>query len=184
MFLVLPCSCLCPIYWIQVLSREWRCSWSSADRRCSSYIWVITIVIAYQSMAYIRGLTVSPKWYQHVTFDLIICKSLISYKIFLPCCTFSNAVWRYNFICRLNIKMSSYQYRDPMLKIRQSPDRLIFNMGIPIPEKTIFILRRGPGYHILLWVLPLPLCSISVSIRQASYSVELLTHKPCVLRKL
>ena len=36
---------------------------------------------------------------------------------------------------RLNIKISSYQYRDPMLKIRRSCDRLIFNMGIPIPGK-------------------------------------------------
>ena len=25
------CSCLCAIYWSQVLSWEWRCSWSSAD---------------------------------------------------------------------------------------------------------------------------------------------------------
>ena len=41
MFLVLACSCLCAIYWNQVLSGEWRCSWSSADRRCSNYIWVI-----------------------------------------------------------------------------------------------------------------------------------------------
>ena len=31
-----------------------------------------------------------------------------------------------------------------MLKIRRSHDRLIFNMGIPIPGKTVFILRRGP----------------------------------------
>ena len=29
------------------LSREWRCSWSSADRRCSNYIWVINNSIAY-----------------------------------------------------------------------------------------------------------------------------------------
>ena len=32
-----------------------------------------------------------------------------------------------------------------MLKIRRSRDRLIFNMGIPIPRKTVFILRQGPG---------------------------------------
>ena len=31
MLLVSSCSCLCPIHWSQVLSREWRCSWSSAD---------------------------------------------------------------------------------------------------------------------------------------------------------
>ena len=40
-FLVLSCSFLYPIHWSQVLSREWRCSWSSADRRFSDYIRVI-----------------------------------------------------------------------------------------------------------------------------------------------
>ena len=30
-----------------------------------------------------------------------------------------------------------------MFKIRRSRDRLIFNMGITIPGKTVFILRRG-----------------------------------------
>ena len=58
MFLVSSCSCLCPIQWGQVLSREWRCSWSSADRRCSNYIWVIDNVIACQGASYIRDLTV------------------------------------------------------------------------------------------------------------------------------
>ena len=41
-----------------MLSREWRCSWSSADRRCSNYIWVIDNFIAYQGAAYIRDFTV------------------------------------------------------------------------------------------------------------------------------
>ena len=44
--------------WSQVLSREWRCSWSSADRRCSNYIWVINNFTAYQGASYFRGLTV------------------------------------------------------------------------------------------------------------------------------
>ena len=53
-----------------------------------------------------------------------------------------------------NVRTPSYQYRDPMLKIRpsripmlkirQSCDRLIFNMGIPIPGKTVFILNPAP----------------------------------------
>ena len=47
MSLISSCSCLCAIYWNQVLSREWRCSWSSADRRCSKYIWVVNNVILY-----------------------------------------------------------------------------------------------------------------------------------------
>ena len=35
------------IHWSQVLSREWRCSWSNADRRCSNYIWLINNCITY-----------------------------------------------------------------------------------------------------------------------------------------
>ena len=59
MILVSSCSCLCPIYWSQVWSWEWRCSWSSADRRCSIYIWVINSLISYNGVAYIRDLTVT-----------------------------------------------------------------------------------------------------------------------------
>ena len=58
MLLVSSCSCLCPIQWSQLLSREWRCSLSSADRRCSNYIWVIDHLIAYWGVSYIRDLTV------------------------------------------------------------------------------------------------------------------------------
>ena len=37
----------------------------------------------------------------------------------------------------------------PMSKIRRSRDSHIFNMGIiPIPEKTVFIFRRGSGIYI------------------------------------
>ena len=46
MFLASSCCCICPRHRCQVLSREWRCSWSSADRRCSNYIWVIDKFIA------------------------------------------------------------------------------------------------------------------------------------------
>ena len=45
MLLVSSCSCPNSIRWSQVLSWEWRCSWSSADRRCSNYIWVINNLI-------------------------------------------------------------------------------------------------------------------------------------------
>ena len=41
MFLPSSWSCLSPIHWSQILSGEWRCSWSSTDRRYSSYIWLI-----------------------------------------------------------------------------------------------------------------------------------------------
>ena len=59
MFLISSCSCLCPVQWSQVLSREWRCSWSSADRRCSNYIWLIDNFITYSGATYIRDLVVN-----------------------------------------------------------------------------------------------------------------------------
>ena len=59
MFLVSSYGCLCPIYWSHVLTGEWRCSWCSADRWCSNYIWVINNLIDNQSAPYIRDLTVS-----------------------------------------------------------------------------------------------------------------------------
>ena len=65
MFLVSSCSCLCPIKHSQVSSREWRCSWSSADKRCSNYIWVIDNFIAYWGTTYIRELTVK------LTFEML-----------------------------------------------------------------------------------------------------------------
>ena len=80
---VSPCYCLCPIHWSHwrcspcqtrrtvVMSVErsatkgqspgyWRCtwSWSSADRQCSSYIWMINYFIAYKDATYVRGLMV------------------------------------------------------------------------------------------------------------------------------
>ena len=58
MLLVSSCICLCLINWCRVLSREWRCRWSSADRRCSNYTWVINNFVAYYGAIYIRGLTV------------------------------------------------------------------------------------------------------------------------------
>ena len=58
MFLVSLRSCLRSIHWSQVLIWEWRCSWSSADRRCSNYIWVINNFMAYKGATYIGGFTV------------------------------------------------------------------------------------------------------------------------------
>ena len=36
-----------------------RCSWSSTDRRCSNYIWLIKNLIAHKGTSYIRDLTVT-----------------------------------------------------------------------------------------------------------------------------
>ena len=44
---------------------------------------------------------------------------------------------------RLNINVPSYQYRIPMLKIRRSRDRIIFNMGIPFLERPSLYWNRA-----------------------------------------
>ena len=49
--LVSSCSCLCPLHWSQLLSREWRCSWSSTDRWCSNYMYIRVII---NFVAYLR----------------------------------------------------------------------------------------------------------------------------------
>ena len=61
---VSSCSWLWPIYWIQALSREWRCSWSSADRRCSNYIWVINNLLPTNVHLYhqLDGNLLGPYW--------------------------------------------------------------------------------------------------------------------------
>ena len=57
-----------------MLSWEWRCSWGSADRRCSNYIWVINNFIAYQGASYIRDITVSTvgSYYDAVQYGMIL----------------------------------------------------------------------------------------------------------------
>ena len=57
MFLVSSCNLPNP-FWSQVLSQEWRFSWSSANRRCSNCIWLINNFVAYEGAAYIRVLKV------------------------------------------------------------------------------------------------------------------------------
>ena len=68
MCLVLSCICLCPIHWSQMLSREWRCRWSSAERRSSNYIWVISKFIAHWGASYITGLTVCDVYFWCVVY--------------------------------------------------------------------------------------------------------------------
>ena len=69
-FIVSSFSCLCPIHWSQVFSREWRYGWSSTHRHCSNYIWVINNFIAYKGATHSRGLghiwISNPRNYWHV----------------------------------------------------------------------------------------------------------------------
>ena len=53
-YVLVNSSCLCPIHWSRALRREWRCSWSSANRRCSSYNRVFSNFIANSGATYIE----------------------------------------------------------------------------------------------------------------------------------
>ena len=77
MFLISSCNCLCPIHWSHVLSQEWRCSWSSADRQCSNYICVINNFIT-SDVSYIRGLMVVKIIKAKATLKKIILKYAIT----------------------------------------------------------------------------------------------------------
>ena len=128
MYLVSSCSCLCPIHWSQVLSREWRCSWCSADRRWSNYIWVITNFIAYWGAPYIRGLTVhivKMSYFQQYVLSLTDITHECMHIILLPPITFSqwnkpwsNILWsvgqndhtNISINCRVDCRLASSQW--------------------------------------------------------------------------
>ena len=89
---VSSCSCLCPIHWNQGLNREWRCSWSSADRRCSNYIWVINNYIPYKGASYIRDLTVCVKELEyHRSRKWLVASSAPSHRL-NQCCLTSQSI--------------------------------------------------------------------------------------------
>ena len=46
----------------QGVKSRMRHTWSSADRRCSNFIWVIKKFIAHKGATYIRGLAVYAQW--------------------------------------------------------------------------------------------------------------------------
>ena len=79
LILISSCSCLWPIQQNQVLSWEWRCSWSSADRQCTNYIWVINNFIAHYGASYIKGLMVN------VSTDSLLSKKFGKYVRLMVC---------------------------------------------------------------------------------------------------
>ena len=154
-FIVSFCSWLCPIHWSQVLSREWRCSWSSTSRRCSNHIWVINNFNAYWGVSYIRGFTVmrnSPHWkkkkknnqkkiYAELTFNL--------YRQCYTCCS-SNNIWIQG-INRQHISLVRWKYFAPYTPwfnvcIRYAVDSLWMVVGgiielILLPKQVIWWLH-------------------------------------------
>ena len=108
-------SCLRSIHWSQLVSWEWRCSWSSANRRCSNYIWVINNFIAYWGATYIRGFTVM------LVINWTIGKIFGRIKIqqfSLKENAFENVIWKWWPFC-LRLNLSSYHINAAEIKLVQ-----------------------------------------------------------------
>ena len=90
-----------------MLSREWRCSWRSADRRCSNYIWVINNLIAYLSESYIRDLMV---YFANTIVDdapaPCVTRSSTAMLFTIYTCTWVLFFRRksFNYLCELNVE--------------------------------------------------------------------------------
>ena len=138
MFLLSSCSCLCPVHWNHVLSHEWRCSWSSADRRCSNCIGMIYKFIAYKGVPYIGGLTVSLTGrhnrhhvnclVQDCSISNALAMEILQYCSKPPICSSGNSqesfLYPFTPVGQFNINMLSYHYMDFYYKMRQSGDHL------------------------------------------------------------
>ena len=107
MFLFPSCSCLCPIYWSKVLSREWRCNWCSAVTPT-----VIGMELLHTTTVFNNGSS-SNSLYGYPEFDIDddtasqlslawqsdCCTCLDKEDLNMPWRTASNDIW-YGVMCR------------------------------------------------------------------------------------
>ena len=100
MFLVSSCNCLHSVHRSQVLSWEWRRSWSIADRRCSTTSELSTILLPTKVRLILEVL-----WHSFFNF----CQSI---KINLIC-AFSYAIWQLYTFCLLTILQPDRSLRCP-----------------------------------------------------------------------
>ena len=70
MILLLSCSGLSPIHWSQVLSWEWRCSWSSADSQFS------VDCIHSQDQQHPMRVIILKRWTEQWQFHAAVCPAL------------------------------------------------------------------------------------------------------------
>ena len=131
-------SCLAAVFaqnhWSQALCREWSCSWSSADRRCSNYIWVINNFIAYEGAACIRALMVFAIPLPGVVYVYLTCINCIDKQ--------SRASW-----VRTPLSSSCNALRSKQRWCYFAYD--IYNC-ISLKEKLHFILRFTKIYFIIV----------------------------------
>ena len=134
MFLVSSHICLQSIHWSQVLSWERRCSWSSADRRCSNYIWIIIIFIAHKGATYIRCFTVD---------ELTACQQLKS----LP--SLSHRSLHLTLVTKRSWSLSWMTYSHPPCSMSMGHPILRYSYFKIWPWKSLvkaMLWSKGQGY--------------------------------------
>ena len=128
------CSCFCPIHWSQVLSREWRCSWSSVGRWCSNYIWEINNFIPYRGAPDIRGLAVVviTELSKLVSFKYVDIRPVTTYKSLV----FQEVCW-----------MEFYHY-----SVSNTKNKPYIYNEIIYTWNEIFILNRTHGTYTAVYL--------------------------------
>ena len=114
-----------------------------------AWIGILRQTRAYSTLSIKCGNTV-PKavssYHIELWWEPIDCYITLIYHIYVPRWTQLWAAngWLWDSGVRLNIKTSTHQHRHFHYE-----NKLIFIIEIPIPGKTVFILRRGPGSRLL-----------------------------------
>ena len=152
MFLISSWSCLCSIHWSQVLSQESRCSWSSTDRRCSNYIWMINNFIAtmVQLILEVWGIHFIFTRLKEVIWKYEIKARWLSFwllRITLHCC--------YNAISFLSNSHNGY----PITGLRGQGMGFVEGILPKGPYRHAYVWQIGPFWQdtLVVWVLPLSL---------------------------
>ena len=133
MFLVLSCSGLCAIYWSQLLSGESRGSWSSANRRCTNYIWVINNFIAYKGVTYIKYLMVG-------------CHDVVTLSNSLTWCYPGTMITKFNW-CHVTLQLINIFFNS------LAPGRFEWNFRYIIFKRILVIDDGGISCQLaLIWM--------------------------------
>ena len=99
MILVSPCNCLCPIHWsVQVLSREWRCSWALIVSEWSSILLWCELCERFDGNIYPSGFNL---WMPNYTYKRGLLYLIRFHFTPLSYIMLSCEIW--NWICQMDI---------------------------------------------------------------------------------
>ena len=88
---------------------EWRCSWSSTDRLCFSYIWVINNVITYLGETYFRGLTVPISSCPYACPSIRLSTESCLFRLFVSLTILVRSIFIHSTLLARPISYTSYQ---------------------------------------------------------------------------